>query len=49
MDMLYKYKDVFSLRDEIGACPNIVIEIDVMDKSPFLLDCIMLRKKINIF
>ena len=23
MDMLYKYKDAFSLRDEIGTCPNI--------------------------
>ena len=21
--MLYKYKDIFSLRDEIGMCPNI--------------------------
>ena len=33
-DLLYKYKDVFSLRDEIGLCPNIEIEIDVTDKSP---------------
>ena len=23
MEMLYEYKDVFSLRDEIGTCPNI--------------------------
>ena len=29
MDMLYKYKDTFSLRDEIGTCPNIEEEIDV--------------------
>ena len=35
MDMLCKYKEAFSLRDEIGTCPNIGIEIDVMDKSPF--------------
>ena len=34
-DLLYKYKDMFSLRDEIGLCPNIEIEIDVTDKSPF--------------
>ena len=33
IEMLYKYKEVFSLRDEIGKCPN--IEVDVMDKSPF--------------
>ena len=36
MEMLYKYKEVFSLKDEIGACPNIEVEIDVMDKTPFL-------------
>ena len=33
--MLYKYKETFSLRDEIGTCPNIEVEIDVTDKSPF--------------
>ena len=33
--MLYKYKDAFSLRDEIGTCPN--IEIDVTNKSPFFI------------
>ena len=48
MDILYKYKDAFSLRDEIGACSNIEIEIDVTN-SHSLLDHIMLRKKIKIF
>ena len=33
MDLLYKYKEAFSLRDEIGTCPNIEVEIVVMDKS----------------
>ena len=47
MDMLYKYKDAFSLRDEIGTCPNIEVEIDVTDKSPFLLGHIMLERKIR--
>ena len=28
MDMLYKYKEAFSLRDEIGTCPNIEVEIN---------------------
>ena len=37
MDMLYKYKDTFSLRDEIGTCPNIEVEIDVSNKSPFFV------------
>ena len=36
-DLLYQYKDVFSLRDEIGLCSNIEIEIDVTDKSPFFI------------
>ena len=47
MDMPYKYKDVFSLRDEIGTCPNIEVGIDVTDKSPFLLDYITLGMKIK--
>ena len=34
---MYKYKEVFSLRDEIGTCPNIEVEIDVMNKSPFFI------------
>ena len=37
MEMLFKYKEVFSLRDEIGTCPKIEIEIDVTDKSPFFI------------
>ena len=37
MDMLYKYKGAFSLRDEIGTCLNIEVEIDVTDKSPFFI------------
>ena len=36
-DLLYQYKDAFSLRDEIELCPNIEIEIDVTDKSPFFI------------
>ena len=28
---------MFSLRDEIGTCPNIEVEIDVTDKSPFFI------------
>ena len=36
-DLLYKYEDAFSLRDEIGLCTNIKIEINVTDKSPFFI------------
>ena len=35
--MLYKYKEAFSLIDEFGTCPNIEVEMDVMDKSPFFI------------
>ena len=36
VNMLFDYREAFSLRDEIGTCPNIEVEIDVTDKSPFL-------------
>ena len=36
-DLVYKYKDAFSLRDEIGTCPNIEVEIDMTDKFPFFI------------
>ena len=37
MEMLYKYKEAFSLRDKIGICPSIDIEIVATDKSPFFI------------
>ena len=37
MDMLYKYKEAFSLKDNIGTCPNIEVGIDVTDTSPFFI------------
>ena len=43
--MLYKYKEAFSLRDEIGTCPNIKIEIEVTDKSPFFIRPYHLREE----
>ena len=36
-DLIYDYKVAFSLRDEISMCPNIKVEIDVMDNSPFFI------------
>ena len=35
--MLYRYKDTFSLRVEMGTCQNIEIEVYVTDKSPFFM------------
>ena len=35
--LIYKYKDAFSLRDEIATCSNIEVEINVMEKSTFFI------------
>ena len=45
MDMLYRYKEAFSLRDEIGICPTIEVEINVTDKSPFLIRLYHVREE----
>ena len=37
IEMLYEYKDVSSLRDEIGMCLNIEVNIGVTDNSPFFI------------
>ena len=37
MKLILKYRDTFSLRDEIGECPNLVADIKVTDESPFFV------------
>ena len=37
MKLIIKYRDAFSLRDEIGACPNLTADIQVIDESPFFV------------
>ena len=49
MDMLYKYKEAFSLRDEIETCPIIEVEIDVTDKSPFFIRPYHVREEDKAF
>ena len=49
MDMLFKYKEAFSLRDEIGTCPNIEVEIDVTDKSPLFIRPYHVREEDKAF
>ena len=49
MDMLYRYKEAFSLRDEIGTCPNIEVEIDVTDKLPFFIGLYHIREEDKAF
>ena len=49
MDMLFKNKETFSLRDEIGTCPNIEVEVDVTDKSPFFIRPYHVREEDKAF
>ena len=42
--MIYEYREVLSLRDEIGTCPNIEIDKDVIDKTPFFIRLYHVRK-----
>ena len=49
MDMLYKCREAFSLRDEIGTCPHIEVEIDVTDKSPFFIRPYHVREEDKTF
>ena len=37
MSLIHKHKKAFSLRDEIGECPNLKVTIDVVDDSPFFV------------
>ena len=46
---LFDYKEAFSLRDEIGTCPNIEVEIDITDKSPFLIRPYNVSKEGKVF
>ena len=49
MDMLYKYREAFGLRDEIGTCPNIEVEIDVTDKPSFFIRSYHIREEDKAF
>ena len=44
-NMIYEYREAFSLRDEIGTCQNIEIDIDVTDKTPFFIRPYHVRKE----
>ena len=43
-DMIYKYREAFSLRDEIGTCPKIIIIIiNLFIKHTVKTDCAIPR------
>ena len=37
LKIIKSHKEAFSLRDEIGKCPNIKIDIDILDDYPFFV------------
>ena len=45
MTVIKQYKKAFSLHDEIGECPNIRLNIDVIDDSPFFVRPFPIREK----
>ena len=49
MDMLFKYREAFSFKDEIGTCPNIEVEINVTEKSPFFIRPYHIRQEDKAF
>ena len=49
MDMLHRYREAFRLRDEIGTCPNIKVEIKVTDKSPFFIRLYHIKEEDKAF
>ena len=37
MKLILRYREAFSLRDEIGACPNLTADIQVIEESSFFV------------
>ena len=35
--IILKYRPAFSLRDEIGLCPHMEVELELTDKTPFFI------------
>ena len=46
-NLIYEYKDAFSLRGGIGTCQNIKVEIDVTDSSPFFIRPFHAREEVG--
>ena len=42
--LLYKYKKAFSLRDEIGLCQSMEVELELKDESPFFIRPFPIKK-----
>ena len=49
MKMLIKYRDAFSLGDEIGECPNLEADIKVIDEYPFFVRAFPISESDKLF
>ena len=49
MKLVLKYRDAFSLRDEIEACPNLTADIQVIDESSFFVRPFLLSEPDKVF
>ena len=49
MKLIVKYREAFSLRDEIGACPNLTADIQVIDESSFFVRPFLLSEPDKVF
>ena len=49
LEGVFKYREMFSLRDKIGTCLNLEVEIDVTDKSPFFIRPYHVREEDKAF
>ena len=49
MKLILRYREAFSLRDEIGACPNLTADIQVIDESSFFFRPFPLSEPDNEF
>ena len=47
--LVLKYRDASSLRDEIGACPNLMADIQVIDESSFFVRPFLLSEPDKVF
>ena len=47
MHMIMKYKQAFSIRDQIGECLNIKADIKVIDEFPYFVRPFKLVRKIS--
>ena len=43
--VMIRYKKAFSLRDEIGICPDMEVELELTDKTPFFIRPFPIKEK----